>query len=351
MTLAAILRHLAFAAGLAALSASIVRMMIAVRVMDRPDPRKAHDRPTPKGGGVGIVAAFLVGIAITYVFAAYARLPDPYFRGVIAASVAIALVAFLDDLFDWPFLIKLGTQVLAALVVVSSGLYVRDYRVPYIGTLLVGWLGPPATVVWLLFTTNAMNFIDGLNGLAGGVALIACLFLAVIAATHGGSFAYFACLLLAAGLAGFLPFNFPRARIFMGDVGSQFCGFMLAVLAVVASRFDAIELSLLLMPMLLSGVLFDVAFTLARRTVAGERITAGHRGHLYQVAQRSGVPAVRVTLIHWGFAVFGGICCFVFIAVPTAWKAFVPLLTLLPQAVWVPFVVLRARRTGIGRWG
>ena len=83
-----------------------------------------------------------------------------------------------------------------------------------------------------------MNFIDGLNGLASGVALIACLFLAFIAEQHGGWFAYAAAGLLAAGLAGFLPFNFPRARIFMGDVGSQFCGFMLAVLAVVASRFD-----------------------------------------------------------------------------------------------------------------
>ena len=103
-----------------------------------------------------------------------------------------------------------------------------------------------------------MNFIDGLNGLAGGVAFIAAGFLAGIAATHDGWFAYAASLLLAAGIAGFLPFNFPRARIFMGDVGSQFCGFMLAVLAVVASRFQGLELSFLLVPMLLSGVLFDV---------------------------------------------------------------------------------------------
>jgi UDP-GlcNAc:undecaprenyl-phosphate GlcNAc-1-phosphate transferase len=351
MTLAAILRHLAFAAALAVLSASVVRLMIAVRVMDRPEARKAHDRPTPKGGGVGILVAFLVGIAVTYQFAAYARLPDPYFRGVIEATLAIAIVAFLDDLFDWPFVIKLGAQVLAALVVVQSGLYVRDYRVPYVGPLLVGWLGPPATVFWLLFATNAMNFIDGLNGLAGGVALIACVFLAVIAATHGGWFGYFAALLLAAGLAGFLPFNFPRARIFMGDVGSQFCGFMLAVLAVVASRFDGIELSLLLMPMLLSGVLFDVAFTLARRILAGEHVTEAHRGHLYQVAQRAGMPAVWIALTHWGFAVVGGLLSLAFIAAPSEWKPYIPLLTLLPQLVWLPYVAMRARQAGITRWG
>src|SRR5271167_2518479 len=135
MTLAAFIRHLGFAALLILLSAATVRLMIAVRVMDTPEARKSHDHPTPKGGGVGIVVTFLIGIAVLYQFAAFARLADPYFRGVIEASVAIAVVAFLDDLFDWPFLVKLGAQVLAALVAIGSGLYVTDFRVPYLGAL------------------------------------------------------------------------------------------------------------------------------------------------------------------------------------------------------------------------
>ena len=326
-------------------------MMIAARVMDTPEARKAHDQPTPKGGGVGIVVTFLVGIAVLYRFAEFARLADPYFLGVIEASVAIAVVAFLDDLFDWPFIVKLGAQVLAALVAVSSGLYVTDFRIPYLGPLQLAWVGIAATLVWVLFTTNAMNFIDGLNGLASGVALIACLFIVFIAEQHGGWFAYAAAGLLAAGLAGFLPFNFPKARIFMGDVGSQFCGFMLAVLAVVASRFDGVELSFLLMPMLLSGVLFDVAFTLVRRALQGEPLTQPHRGHLYQIAQRSGVPAVSVALVHWGFAIFGGACCLLFIAVPSPYKPPVPFITALPQLAWIWFVVHRARVAGLRRWG
>jgi UDP-GlcNAc:undecaprenyl-phosphate GlcNAc-1-phosphate transferase len=351
MTLAAFLRHLGFAALLVALSAGSVRLMIAARVMDPPEARKAHQRPTPKGGGVGVVVTFLVGIAVLYRFAEFSRLADPYFLGVIQASVAIAVVAFLDDLFDWPFIVKLGAQVLAALVAVSSGLYVTDFRIPYIGPLPLAWIGIVATLVWLLFTTNAMNFIDGLDGLAGGVALIACLFIVFIAERHGGWFAYAAAGLLASGLVGFLPFNFPRARIFMGDVGSQFCGFMLAVLAVVASRFDGVELSFMLMPMLLSGVLFDVGFTLVRRGLQGEPLTQAHRGHLYQVAQRSGVPAVAVTLIHWGFTCFGGACCLVFIAAPSLYKPPVPFITVLPQLAWVWFVVRRARAAGLTRWG
>lgn len=351
MTSLAILRHLAFGVGLAVLSAVVVRAMISLRVMDTPEARKAHDRPTPKGGGAGIVVAFLVGLLLLYGFAQFARLANEYFLGVIAASLAIAVVAFLDDLFDWPFMAKLGIQGVAALVAVSTGIYLHDYRVPYVGPVHVGWIGPPVTLVWLLFTTNAVNFIDGLNGLASGVILIASLFLAYFSAGYGSWFCYAASGMLAAGLAGFLPFNFPRARVFMGDVGSQFCGFMIAALGVVASRFDGAELSFLLVPMLLSGVLFDVGFTLIRRGLTGERLTQPHRGHLYQVAQRSGVPAVMVTLIHWGFAVFGGLCCLVFLRVSGGWKLVTLCAIVPPQLAWLGFVVRTADRKGIEQWG
>ncbi len=352
MTSVAILRHLAFGVGLAVLSAIVVRAMIALRVMDTPEARKAHARPTPKGGGAGIVVAFLAGLLLLYRFAEFARLADGYFLGVIAASFAIAAVAFLDDLYDWPFVVKLGVQTLAALAAVGSGIYLHDYRVPYIGPIYVGWAGVPVTLVWLLFTTNAVNFIDGLNGLAGGVMAIACFFLAVFSANYGGWFCYAASGMLLAGLLGFLPFNFPRARIFMGDVGSQFCGFMIAVLGVVASRFDGASLSFMLVPMLLSGVLFDVGFTLARRFLAGERLTQAHRGHLYQIAQRSGVPAVTVTLIHWGFALFGGLCCVMFLQASSGgWKLVALCLTVPPQLAWTWYVVSIAQRHGIGRWG
>jgi UDP-GlcNAc:undecaprenyl-phosphate GlcNAc-1-phosphate transferase len=260
------------------------------------------------------------------------------------------LVAFLDDLRDFSFVVKLGAQVLAALVAVGTGLYVRDYNLPYFGTLDLGWIGAVATLVWILFATNAMNFIDGLNGLAGGVALIAACFLAGIAAGQGGWFVYFASLLLAAGLIGFLPFNFPRARIFMGDVGSQFCGFTLAMLAVAASRFEKVEMSFLLVPMLLSGVLFDVAFTLVRRTLAGHAPTHAHRGHLYQVAHRSGMSAPAVTLVHWLFCALGGLACLAFIAAPSAWKPFIPLFLLAPQLVWLGAVAALARRMVPNPW-
>jgi len=106
-----------------------------------------------------------------------------------------------------------------------------------------------------------------------------------------------------------------------------------------------------LVPMLLSGVLFDVGFTLVRRSLSGERLTEPHRGHLYQVAQRADVPAVTVTLIHWGFAVFGGLCCVAFLRVSGEWKLVTLCAIVPPQLTWLGFVVRAADRKGIEQWG
>ncbi len=350
MTLAAFGRHLVFCAGLAMVSALVVLAMISARVMDVPDPRKAHARATPKGGGVGVVAAFLLGLAVLYGYASFARLAEPYFRGFILGAALIAAVSYLDDVFDWPFPVKLATQLVAAVAAVASGLYVRSVNLPWIGPVELGWLGLAATLAWIVFATNAVNFIDGLDGLAGGTVLVACGFLALVAQWQGGLFVYAASLLLAAGLVGFLPFNFPHARIFLGDVGSQFCGYGLAVRGGAAARFDAAALSFLLVPMLLAGVLFDVAFTLARRAVAGERVTQPHRGHLYQVAHRSGMDPRAVAMTHWGFAAFGGVGAWAFVAAPPEAKPLLPPLVLLPQAAWLAYVAWRSRRAALGAW-
>jgi UDP-GlcNAc:undecaprenyl-phosphate GlcNAc-1-phosphate transferase len=350
MTLHASLIHLFFLAALALLSAGAVRAMIAIGVMDHPEGRKAHEEPTPKMGGVGIVLAYLLGIAALYRFADFARLADPYFRGMILSAFLIALVALLDDIYDYPFVIKLGAQVVAALAAIGSGLYVTLYHLPYIGGVDVGPFAIPFTLCWILFATNAMNFIDGLNGLSSGVTFITCVFLSIFSAHANGWFTYFAAALLAAGVLGFLPFNFPRARIFMGDVGSQFCGFVLAMLAVGSSRFEGTELSFVLVPMMLTGVLYDVAFTLVRRLLRGENVTQAHRGHLFQVAHRAGLDARLITVVYWGFTAFGACAAWCFLAVPSFYKPMVVPVPLIPPLIWTAFVIHRSRVEQVGRW-
>lgn len=356
MTLAATIaplalpQHLALMGGLTIFSGIIVRLMIAIGVPDRPDARKAHASTTPKSGGVGIVAAFILGVLLLYRSGQVALLAQGYCIGVIAAAVLMAGISLLDDILDLSFLIKLATQLVAALAATAAGLSVHILALPYYGVVDIGWAGPPLSVLFLLFVTNAMNFIDGLNGLAAGVTLIACLFLAGIAAAYGGGFIYTAALLLAAGVLGFLPYNYPKGRIFMGDVGSQFCGFMLALFGIAATRFDGAPLSFMLVPFLLSGVLYDVAFTLIRRARAREDITQAHQGHLYQVVRRAGMDARLVTAIHWGFAFIGGCTAVAFLNVPPMEKLAIGLAPLAVQLAWTDYVIRRARAAGITVW-
>jgi UDP-GlcNAc:undecaprenyl-phosphate GlcNAc-1-phosphate transferase len=343
-------RHLALLAGLALFSAIVVRVMIAVGVPDHPTPRKSHNRVTPKSGGVGIVAAFLLGVLLLYRYGSVSRLPDTYFLGVIGAAVLMAVVSFIDDLLDLPFPVKLVAQFVAASAAVGSGLWVHLFVLPYFGFVDVGRLGVPLTFIFILFITNAMNFIDGLNGLAAGVTLLTCVILSGIAALYGGYFVYTAALLLAGGVLGFLPFNFPRAQIFMGDVGSQFCGFMLALFGIAAARYEAAPLSFLLIPLLLAGVLFDVAFTLVRRALAGEQLAQAHRGHLYQIAERAGLDARLVALLHWGFVLIGGLTAAGFLLGQKAWKLPIALAPLGIQLLWTAYVFRRAKAAKLGKW-
>lgn len=344
-------QYLALMGGLAVFSGIIVRLMITLRVPDFPDPRKAHSSTTPKAGGVGIVLAFLLGISLLY-FCGHAHwLANPCFMGITGAAVMIAMVSLLDDIKNMSFSVKLAGQVVGAIIAVGSGLWIHNITVPHYGVLNLGWTGIPFTLAFLLFVTNAMNFIDGLNGLAGGVTLIACLFLTAIARFLGDFFVYTVSAILAAGVLGFLPFNFPKGRIFMGDVGSQFCGFLLAILGIAISRFQHVPMSFLLVPFLLFGVMYDVAFTLIRRVFAGENLARAHNAHLYQIVYRAGMPASYVTMVHWLFVILGGITAIIFAFAPQQHHRLIGFLPVIIQLIWTIYVIYRARKAGISYWG
>ena len=347
MTFEALTQHLVFALGLALLSAAVVRAMIRWPILDIPNGRSAHAVATPRGGGVGMVVAFLCGMLVLYGVADFARLAERQFLGVILAAMAIAAVALADDIRTLSARLRLAAQVGAALVAVGTGITLSRLALPYLGVVELGWVGALLTVFWIVGCTNAVNFMDGLDGLVGGTLLIACIALAVIAQGEGGRFIYIAALILAAGFAGFLPFNLHPARIFMGDVGSQFAGFMLAVLAVAAARFDFTQLSFLIVPLLLFGLLFDAAFTLLRRGWMGDRVGAPHRTHLYQMAQRSGLGVRRVAAVHWGFALFHAALAGLFLHLASWAKPLIVLPALAVQCLWLWLVARRVRRAGL----
>lgn len=349
MAVPLLLTHLLLVLPLVAVSALAVRAMIRWPILDVPNARSAHQVVTPRGGGVGPVLAFVLGMLALYAFADAARIADRPFIGVILAAIAIAVVGLVDDMRDLSARLRLLCQFGAAMVALLTGFSLTHLSMPGFGAVPLGWLGPLITLFWIMGCTNAVNFMDGLDGLVAGTLVIACAALAAIALSLGGGFVYAAALFLAAGFLGFLPFNLHRARIFMGDVGSQFAGFMLAVLAVAAAGYEANQVSFLIVPLLLFGLLFDASFTLARRALMRERLAAAHRGHLYQMAQRAGVPVRVVAGAHWGFTLFHAGLAVWFLNVSPEMKPWVGAPALAVQVGWAGYVMWRMRRAGL-RW-
>lgn len=349
MPISLILIHLLLVLPLVGLSALVVRAMIRWPILDVPNARSAHQVVTPRGGGLGPVLAFLLGMLALYQMADFARIADRQFIGVILAALAIAAVGLLDDIRNLSARLRLLCQFAAAMVAVLSGLALQRLSLPGVGVMELGFLGTLLTLFWIMGCTNAVNFMDGLDGLVGGTLVIASAALAAIALTLGGGLIYAAAMFLTAGFLGFLPFNLHRARIFMGDVGSQFAGFMLAILAVAAARFEHSQVSFLIVPLLIFGLLFDAGFTLARRALMGEAVGAAHRSHLYQMAQRAGVPVRVVAGVHWGFALFHAALAIWFLQLSPEQKPLVGLPALAVQLAWAAYVLHRMRRAGL-RW-
>ena len=318
---------------LAILSALTVVGMIRVGALDHPVARSSHTRPTPKGGGVGIVLAFAAGM----VLAPHHMAGDTILTG---AALFLAGCSYADDVLAWPFWPKLAAQAASAFAILLAGFSPWHLALPGLEIVPLPLVAPAIALAWVLFVTNAVNFMDGLNGLAAGCAAIGCI---VLAAVAGAEQAWPECL-IAAGVAGFLPFNYPAARIFMGDVGSQFLGFAMAALAL---RHAANPLLSMILPLSLAPLLLDAAFTLARRWLRGDRITQAHRGHFYQIAHRAGVPAWLVTMVYWAMAGLGGASgalCGIHASITPACAG------VLAFAAWAMFVTNRARKAGLGAW-
>ena len=202
-------------------AALLSRRVIGLHVMDYPTGRSAHARPVPKGGGLAILAVFLVGLPLAeMIFHHAAGRAD---ITLLVATVWLGLFSWYDDMHPMPPAWKLAAQIAAA----GLGAWGSMPPLPHIPA----WSGLLLRMVLLVGLCNALNFVDGLDGLAGGCTVLACLATAGLClAAHGSVDIWATALVLAVAVGGFLPFNFPHARLFMGDVGSQCCGLVLGAL-------------------------------------------------------------------------------------------------------------------------
>jgi UDP-GlcNAc:undecaprenyl-phosphate GlcNAc-1-phosphate transferase len=289
--------HAILLAGLAAIAAIIAWAMARWRpLMDAPNARSSHALPTPRGGGVGIVVATLFGWLLFWNAGFASRAAGAPEFGLAAGATMVALAGLMDDRRAQPAAIKLGAQALATLVALACGLTIDRIALPGLGLVELGVFAWPLTALWLVGLTNAFNFMDGLDGLAAATATIAAAALALVAQAGGNGPIAALAWSLAAGSAGFLLLNKPPARIFMGDVGSQFLGFAFAGIGVLMASRGGDGGGALLVPLLLFHFLFDTALTAWRRARRGEKLWQAHREHLYQRLNRTGLGHGAVTL-------------------------------------------------------
>jgi UDP-GlcNAc:undecaprenyl-phosphate/decaprenyl-phosphate GlcNAc-1-phosphate transferase len=325
------LTHLMFGLFLFVVSASVSWFILRhPRILDTPNQRSSHHQPTPTTGGVAIVLTFFLGMGIFFLIGDAAMIQTRFFFGFTFSSILVAAMSLYDDIKDKPFWLRLLTQALGTLLVMYFGIVITHIDLPFLAPSFMAIAGWFFTFFWIVGLTNAYNFMDGLNGIAGANAVVAAVFLGAIAFFQGSNFTYIVCYCLVAGTAGFLVFNFPRGRLFMGDVGATFLGFTFASLAIIASLYDNAHTSLLVVPLLLLHFVFDTAFTFFRRLIRGDNVFQAHRTHLYQLLNRMGWSHTRVTLLYGTLGIIQGLAAF--------WMVHIPSLPRL--LVFIPFLIL-----------
>jgi len=251
-----------------------------IKALDIPkDSRKIHKKPIPLIGGLAIFYGFVISVLCFAVI-------DKIAMGILIGSVIMVTLGVIDDMRDLPAKVKLIFQIIAALIAVGSGVnigYVANPFSEWFGPLYfnLGWLSIPITVIWIVGVTNAVNLIDGLDGLAVGISTIASVALLALTLFSDNLNVAIMIAALAGACIGFLPYNFNPAKIFMGDTGSTFLGFVLACVSV-QGLLKMHALISFAVPVLILGLpIFDTLFAMARRLLTGRSIMSPDRGHLH----------------------------------------------------------------------
>ncbi|HKM00519.1 MAG TPA: MraY family glycosyltransferase [Sedimentibacter sp.] len=270
------------------------RLAIRVGALDVPkETRKIHNKPMPYFGGLAIYVAI-----ISCMFVYMPHNSTNYY--IMAGATIIVLAGVIDDMYDMPAKVKLLIQILAALVAIKGGVQIHFITNPLSETgmsYLFNGLSFIITLFWIVGITNTINLIDGLDGLASGVASIAATTLLFTAARLGHDFIVMQCAIIAGASLGFLPFNFNPAKIFMGDTGSLLLGYMLAVTSV-SGMVKSVAAIALAVPVFALGLpILDTAFAIIRRYLNKKPIMEADKDHLHHKLMRFGLNQRQTVLV------------------------------------------------------
>ncbi len=243
-------------------------------LLAHPEERSSHTVPTPSGTGVGLAAAIVVALLFVMF-----QFKEPEALWLVGGVLCLSAAGFCDDARALRPGVKFGVVLAAAWFSCRVGL-VHGVELPGLAELPFAWLALPLTLFWLVGFTNAFNFMDGTNGIAGLTAVVTGAALAVFGLRAGDTILMSLGLVTAGASIGYLPWNFPKARLFMGDAGSLPLGLLVASGIARAAGTGALPFAAGVL--LVGPFVFDTTFTLIRRALRGERLSEAHREHLYQ---------------------------------------------------------------------
>lgn len=281
------------------------KQAISAGYYDAPGARKIHKYPIPRLGGIAIWLAFMLSLGAIVMLGWRPELHNAL-PGILAGGTIVFLLGLLDDLFNLSPYLKLAIQFIAALTAFFLGIQINNLDLPGAQLLVLNALSLPVTVIWLVGLMNAMNFIDGIDGLAAGITTLSALTLTVVALfTNQPSSALLAALLAGSSL-GFLVYNFHPARIFMGDSGALFCGFLLACIAVTGVLKT--KVAVMLLPIfVLSVPILDITYSVFRRLLRGKNPFLPDADHIHHQFLKAGMGQIRTVTYLYSLCVVGGL--------------------------------------------
>jgi UDP-GlcNAc:undecaprenyl-phosphate GlcNAc-1-phosphate transferase len=301
--------------GAAALTPAVRQLARSIGAIDRArSSRRIHTGLIPRLGGVAIVIAFYLPVCGLLLFdnliAQAFKADRGLVLGLLAGGLAITLLGVYDDLRGANAWKKFGVQFLVAGFMYFVGFRIQIVSTPFGGELSLGWLGLPLTLLWIVGVVNAMNLIDGLDGLAGGVAFFAVLTAFAVSFQRGETLLIVFTAALAGAILGFLFYNFNPATIFMGDTGSMFLGFVLAVTSIKASQKSATTVAILVPIVALGLPIMDTALAMTRRIVRGQSPFTADKDHIHHRLLKHGLSQRAATLVLYGVSIVLGLTAF-----------------------------------------
>jgi UDP-GlcNAc:undecaprenyl-phosphate GlcNAc-1-phosphate transferase len=277
---------------------ALIRFSHRWKIYDYPDARKLHTGPMPFLGGVAIFFSFWIIFSIFSVLCKdLLSVGGSFYQAFLISSGVIFLSGLIDDFVDLKFYFKLLAQVIAALILIYYGFFFDKLYFPFWRSFQLGWTAYPVTILWVVLLTNSINLIDGMDGLAGTISVTVCLGLLIIAALLEIPVVTIIAVILAGSLIGFLIFNRPPAKIFLGDSGALFVGFAFSVAAIVCPIKSFTAVSMFVPLVAVSLPLLEIATTIVRRIWIGRKIYMPDNRHIFNYLKQFGFSEKAVLLI------------------------------------------------------